>query len=629
LEPQLLARYISFAVLFAILILIGVLFYKVMVGFFIPVFIAVVLVVVFQPLHRWVLKKVKNRPHLAATLTTSLIAGSVLIPTAVILTLATVQGIRLLEDLNESNIRIGLSRFRSNPYINLESPVANELRSIDAKVHEIQDVVSSATNYADVTDPRGRMAGDIADIQNRLQEIPDAILEFYQAKAQQVKGGSSALENEQKLAIDALFNSISQETLNLCNNHIGRSGSMISQQQSTESSTQPNATSSTPTDSDRDFNEERLVKLREEVGTIKARIDQLDGLPESTLLRIAEAKSAMIDQLVDAQILASKLNQSLNRLTPSEFGNLASLQDAIWQLQNDWNNSSELFLGGRFTSILKNIANPSAEQVKSTIDNAFEYIRPKLLSFGGGSVAFIVKLLVGITILLVSLYFFLVDGPGMIRSLMELSPLDDRYEAELLTEFDQTSRAIVLATILSAVAQGLTAGLAYFFLGAPSAFLLTALTMVCALIPFVGTAIVWVPAALFMAIYQDRVPHALGLAVYAVLIVGTIDNLIKMLILHGQRQLHPLLALLSVLGGIQALGPIGILIGPLAVTLLQTTLSIFRRELIELNSTASLSGQTPLPSISSASDSPASDSPASINPAGSNPASNAPAENQS
>lgn len=609
------ARYISFAVLLAILILIGVLFYKVMVGFFIPVFIAVVLVVVFQPLHRWVLKKTKNRPHLAATLTTSLIAGSVLIPTAVILTLAAVQGIRLLEDLNESNIRIGLSRFRSNPYINLESPVANQLRSIDAKVHEIQDVVSIATNYADVTDPRGRMAGDIADIQTRLKEIPDAILEFYQAKAQQVKGNSAPLENEQILAIDSLFNSISQETLKLCNNHIGNSSPEINQKRSTQSSTKPNASSSTLADYDSNLNEERILKLKEEAGTIKARIDKLDGLPESTLLRIAEAKSAMIDQLVDSQILSSKLNQALNRLTPSEFGNLASLQDAIWQLQNDWNNSSELFLGGRFTSLLKNIANPSAEQVKSTIDNAFEYIQPKLLSFGGGSVAFIVKLLVGITILLVSLYFFLVDGPGMIRSLMELSPLDDRYEAELLAEFDQTSRAIVLATILSAVAQGLTAGLAYFFLGAPSAFLLTALTMVCALIPFVGTAIVWVPVALFMAIYQDRVPQAIGLAAYAVLIVGTIDNLIKMLILHGQRQLHPLLALLSVLGGIQALGPIGILIGPLAVTLLQTTLSIFRRELTELNSTASASDQPPLATVSTTSDKPESNNPKTKTPA--------------
>lgn len=609
------ARYISFAVLLAILILIGVLFYKVMVGFFIPVFIAVVLVVVFQPLHRWVLKKTKNRPHLAASLTTSLIAGSVLIPTAVILTLAAVQGIRLLEDLNESNIRIGLSRFRSNPYINLESPVANQLRSIDAKVHEIQDVVSNATNYAEVTDPRGRMAGDIADIQTRLKEIPDAILEFYQAKAQQVKGNSAPLENEQILAIDSLFNSISQETLKLCDNHIGDSSPEVNQQHSTQSPKKAITSSSAPIDSDSNLNEDRLVKLKEEAGTIKARIDKLDGLPESTLLKIAEAKSKMIDQLVDSQILSSKLNEALNRLTPSEFGNLASLQDAIWQLQNDWNNSSELFLGGRFTSLLKNIANPSAEQVKSTIDNAFEYIQPKLLSFGGGSVAFIVKLLVGVTILLVALYFFLVDGPGMIRSLMELSPLDDRYEAELLAEFDQTSRAIVLATILSAVAQGLTAGLAYFFLGAPSAFLLTALTMVCALIPFVGTAIVWVPVALFMAIYQDRVPQAIGLAAYAVLIVGTIDNLIKMLILHGQRQLHPLLALLSVLGGIQALGPIGILIGPLAVTLLQTTLSIFRRELTELNSTASASDQPPLATVSTTSDKPESNNPKTKTPA--------------
>lgn len=149
------ARYISFAVLLAILILIGVLFYKVMIGFFIPVFIAVVLVVVFQPLHRWVLKKVKGKPHLAATLTTALIAGSVLVPAGIIIGLAAVQGVRLLDDLNESNIRVGLSRFRSNPYVNLESPAANQLRSIDAKVREIQEVVSSATNYAEVTDTRG------------------------------------------------------------------------------------------------------------------------------------------------------------------------------------------------------------------------------------------------------------------------------------------------------------------------------------------------------------------------------------------------------------------------------------------------------------------------------------------
>jgi predicted PurR-regulated permease PerM len=577
LELLQLARYISFAVLLAILVLIGVLFYKVMIGFFIPVFIAVVLVVVFQPLHRWVLKKVKGKPHLAATLTTALIAGSVLVPAAVILGSAAVQGVRLLDDLNESNIRVGLSRFRSNPYVNLESPAANQLRSIDAKVREIQEVVSSATKYADVTDSRGRMAGDIADIRTRLNEIPNSILEFYQGKAH-----FAAEDKDQKQFVDQLFSKTFTETIELSSSILSLnptpSDPLLSNSESQQ--TQAEAQQS------QHDSQQQIQHLREEAGTLKARILRSDEIPDQLNLRIAEARPAMIDQIVESQLLTAKLNQALDRLAPSDLGNLANLQDSIWKLQNDWDSARESFLGGRFTSILKDIANPSPEQVKGTIDNAFAYIQPKLLSFGGGSVAFVVKLLVGITVLLVALYFFLVDGPGMIRTLMELSPLDDRYEAELLSEFDQTSRAIVLATILSAVAQGLSAGLAYFFLGAPSAFLLTALTMVCALIPFIGTAIVWVPAALYMAVYQDRVPQAIALAIYALLIVGTIDNLIKMLILHGQRQLHPLLALLSVLGGIQALGPIGILIGPLAVTLLQTTLSIFRRELIELNSSA-------------------------------------------
>jgi len=331
--------------------------------------------------------------------------------------------------------------------------------------------------------------------------------------------------------------------------------------------------------------ETQLQNLREQAGTLKSQVLQIPGLDPDLLPHIAQVRADLIDQTLEASFATAKLNASLNNLAPSEVGNLTSLQESVWTVNAAWQASREELLGGRIIGTLKEIANPSPEQVKQTLDNALAYLQPKLISFGGGSVAFVIKLLVGITILLVSLYFFLCDGPAMVRTLMELSPLDNRYEEELLAEFDRTSRAIVLATILSAVAQGLAAGLAYYFLGAPSAFLLTALTIVCALIPFVGTAIVWVPVALFIAFYQDKMPNAIGLTIYALIVVGTIDNLIKMLILHGQSQLHPLLALLSVLGGLQALGPIGILIGPLAVTLLQTTLSILRRELAEFHAT--------------------------------------------
>ncbi|MFM8215046.1 MAG: AI-2E family transporter [Pirellula sp.] len=569
LNVRLMARYISFAVLLAILALIGVLFYKVMIGFFVPVFIAVVLVVVFKPLHRWVLKKVKNKTYLAASLTTLMIVGCVLVPAGVIVGLAAVQGIKLLDEFNESNIRLGLSRLRSNNFVNLESPAAVQFRSIDAKLAEIKKVVSESTSYAEVTDPKGRMAGDIADVRLRLDEIPKAILSHAKekgtnySKANGKNGAKGGVDPLIKQKVDTYLQDTFEKVQSLA---VGLPEFLA---------TEPN--------------EQDLLKhledLREKAGTIKSQIIAIDGLDTAPMAHVSQVRAGLIDQAIESAIAASQLNASMTRLAPSDTGNLTSLQESVWSVNSTWQASRETLLGGRIVGTLKEIANPSPEQVRQTLDNALAYLQPKLISFGGGSVAFVIKLMVGLTILLVSLYFFLCDGPSMVRTLMDLSPLDNRYEEELLAEFDRTSRAIVLATILSAVAQGLTAGLAYYFLGAPSAFLLTALTIVCALIPFVGTAIVWVPVALFMAFYQEKIPNALGLTIYALVIVGTIDNLIKMLILHGQSQLHPLLALLSVLGGMQALGPIGILIGPLAVTLLQTTLSILRRELSDFNST--------------------------------------------
>ena len=576
------ARYISFAVLLAILTLIGILFYKVMIGFFVPVFIAVVLVVVFQPLHRWVLKKTKGRTHLAASLTTLLIVGSVLLPAGLIVGLAGVQGFKLLGEFNESNVRLGLSRLRSNKFINLESPAAVQFRSIDAKLAEIKKVVAESTSYAEVTDPQGRLAGDIADVRSRLKEIPDAILEHSKDKAVNVAKLNS-VNNANK----------NNANKNNANKNNGKAQLEVQVRQKIEAylqstfeqirlltATLPDFLDSNPAPEDL---ENRLVELREQAGTIKSQIMAIDGLDPSWIDPLSRNRAFLIDQTLEASIASAKLNDSLKALAPSDIGNLTSLQESVWSIDASWKASREELSGGRLVGILKEVANPSPEQVRQNLDNLLAYLQPHLISFGGGSVAFVIKLLVGLTILLVSLYFFLCDGPSMVRTLMDLSPLDNRYEEELLAEFDRTSRAIVLATVLSAVAQGLTAGIAYYFLGAPSVFLLTALTIVCALIPFVGTAIVWVPVATYMALYQDKMPNAIILAVYALLIVGTIDNLIKMLILHGQSQLHPLLALLSVLGGLQALGPIGILIGPLAVTLLQTTLSILRRELSDFN----------------------------------------------
>jgi predicted PurR-regulated permease PerM len=189
-------------------------------------------------------------------------------------------------------------------------------------------------------------------------------------------------------------------------------------------------------------------------------------------------------------------------------------------------------------------------------------------------------ILVGLLITVVSLYYFLADGPGMVRALMRLSPLDERYERELLERFTQVSRAVVVATLLSAVAQGVLAGIGYYFALPAEApiFLLTALTIVTAMIPFFGAAAVWILVCLWIYVYGEAMT-AIILAAYCTVIVSGIDNVIKPLVLHGQSNLHPLLALLSILGGVTVLGPVGILIGPMLVSFLQALLNMLRKEL--------------------------------------------------
>jgi predicted PurR-regulated permease PerM len=554
------ARYISFAILFAILIVIGVLFYRVMIGFFVPVFMAVVLVVVFRPLHRWVLAKVGGRDHVAASITTCLIVLIVLLPTVFVLSLAAVQGAKLIDNFNESSIRVGLAKLRANNYINLESPCALTLQSVQAKVQDIQEQVSSTNSYTVVTDPKGRLAGDIVEIRNQIGLIPGQLGQFAGDKLIERIEQAAAQKKEARPP-----NTLDKEIRKAIDSDVAKLAGWADRFEAALD------------DAD------ALADLAGEKEELTAGPVSADGLSGEQLQWLRETRASLIELAFKTQLSVAKMNRTLNDLGYSDEGNLAKLEESAWQLVRNWQDVHETILGGRVLGFLKDLANPSSEQVRELIKNAVSSLQPKLISFGGDSAAFLVKLIIGLTILILSLYFFLCDGPSMVQALMNLSPLDDRYEMELLSDFDRTARAIVLATILSAIVQGLTAGIGYYFAGMPSLVMLTALTTVFALIPFFGTGLVWGPVSLYLAIYEERFLAAGLLAAWGFLVVGTVDNLIKVLILHGQSQLHPLLALLSVLGGLQALGPIGIVVGPLVVTLLQTTLTIISHELKEIH----------------------------------------------
>jgi predicted PurR-regulated permease PerM len=247
--------------------------------------------------------------------------------------------------------------------------------------------------------------------------------------------------------------------------------------------------------------------------------------------------------------------------------------------------------GGPLRAQLIELANPSDDEIRQWQTKIANKSQAWLLAAGGATTAFAGQMILGGFVMVMSIYFFLLDGPNIAETIMRLSPLDDRYERELMDEFDQISRAVVLATLLSAVVQGVLAGFGYWLAGLPSVFLLTLLTMVMALVPFVGGAAVWLPACLWLYVYEERTWPAILLAIYGAAIVSTADNVIKPWVLQGRSKLHPLLALLSVLGGVQALGPIGILVGPMIVVFLQTLLDILRKELTAADASPAGAGE--------------------------------------
>jgi predicted PurR-regulated permease PerM len=310
------------------------------------------------------------------------------------------------------------------------------------------------------------------------------------------------------------------------------------------------------------------------------------GHLDNDLTTLAEAmktlnREGLEERLTDIEELKEQLVK-VREMNPEDVDFAATVLTAVAKFKS----IKVDMLGGTYVAWLKESANPTAADIESLTQQGIEYIRPKLVSITGATGVAVVKLAIGTGITIVAIFFFLYDGPGMVSTIMKLSPLDDRYEQELLMEFDRISRAVVLATIFSALAQGAVAGIGYYFAGLPSLVLLTLLTTVFALVPIFGPATVWVPVCLYLAIYEQNFWAAGLLAGWGVLVVGTIDNLVKALVLHGQSQLHPLLALMSIIGGVQALGPIGIVVGPMVVAMLQTLLGILRRELTNLETAA-------------------------------------------
>lgn len=186
--------------------------------------------------------------------------------------------------------------------------------------------------------------------------------------------------------------------------------------------------------------------------------------------------------------------------------------------------------------------------------------------------------LVGLFIFLFGAYTFLVDGQRFSTWLTARMPIAPQHLQRLSAAFYETGRGMLVGVGLTGLVQGVVATIAYFALKIPSALGLGILTALAALIPSVGTAMVWVPVAIGLAL-SGRWVAAIILGAIGVLVIGTVDNLLRPVFSrYGQLQLPTFVLFLAIFGGIALYGAAGIILGPLLVRLGVEALNLAREQ---------------------------------------------------
>jgi predicted PurR-regulated permease PerM len=184
---------------------------------------------------------------------------------------------------------------------------------------------------------------------------------------------------------------------------------------------------------------------------------------------------------------------------------------------------------------------------------------------------------VALFIIILSVFYLLRDGEGIIKILMDISPIAQNQENILFAKITLAVNGMIKGQFLVALVQGSIATVGYLIFGVPQPLLWGLATVMTALVPTVGTALSVIPAVLLL-LFTGHNAAALGLAIWGALGVGTVDNLIGPRLVGSRIKLHPLLVLISIVGGLQYFGILGFLLGPILMSIFVALVDIYRTD---------------------------------------------------
>ena len=209
--------------------------------------------------------------------------------------------------------------------------------------------------------------------------------------------------------------------------------------------------------------------------------------------------------------------------------------------------------------------------VAGEVQNTFSSLAQGATSVVAGSILAILQLL----FMLFALYFFLRDYRQALFSVRSLLPLSDEETDQMYARMGDTVFGTIYGTVTVAMLQGALGGLMFWFLGLPAPLLWALVMGLLAIVPYLGAFVIWGPAAIWLAM-QGEMGKAAILAAWGMVVVGLVDNFVYPLLVGKRLRMHPLLALVAIIGGLSLFGSAGLVLGPLVVAVTQGLIDVWQ-----------------------------------------------------
>jgi predicted PurR-regulated permease PerM len=216
--------------------------------------------------------------------------------------------------------------------------------------------------------------------------------------------------------------------------------------------------------------------------------------------------------------------------------------------------------------------NELVDAQKMLID-VFAFVQGYVIGGATALITGVTNFVISLLLVFFTMFFLFIEGQNLLRRLMKLTPLSNKYDKLIWMKFRDVSYTTVVASFVVALAQSLVGTIGFMIVGLP-ALLAAVMIFLFSFLPYVGTVAIWLPAAIYLLVI-GHIWQGIFLLIWGAFGISLVDNLVRPLLIQGKAQVHPMIIFFSIVGGISLMGFWGVVFGPLIVALAFTILHIY------------------------------------------------------